>query len=179
MSIVKRSLLLTAFVVIASALSYAAGTDKSKGGNAAACFAKMKTLAGDWVTKDEKTGKDVLALRYKVTAAGSAVEETIFAGEGHEMITIYTVDGDNLVLTHYCALGNQPHLKATTASTPSKMEFKCAGGGNMKSENDMHMHHAEFAFTSNDKFTSRWSAFKDGKPAGHEATFEVHRKKAK
>ena len=181
MSISKRFLFPVVLAIAASEISFASPRDeKSKNAGAAACFARIKSLAGDWFTKDEKTGNDVLALRYKVTAAGSAVQETIFPGEDHEMVTIYTMDGENLVLTHYCVLGNQPHLKATAASTPSKMEFTCIGGGNMKSENDMHMHHAVFTFTSNDKFSTHWSAYQDGKPmAGHEAKFEFTRKAAK
>ncbi len=176
----KKVALLLILTAAVSADSFASRRDeKTKGAGANACFAKLKTLAGEWVTRDAQTGKDVLALRYKVTAAGSAVEETIFPGEGHEMVTMYTVDGDNLVLTHYCALGNQPHLKATAASTPAKMEFTCIGGGNLKSENDMHMHHALFEFESNDRFTSTWSAYKDGKPAGTEGKFSVRRKSAK
>jgi hypothetical protein len=168
-------LLLAASVIVSAFASPRQG--KGKASNASDCFAKLKTLAGDWVTKDE-SGKEVVALRYKVTAAGNAVQETIFPGAGHEMVTVYTMDAGNLVLTHYCVLGNQPHLKATDASTPSKMEFTCIGGGNMKSENDMHMHHAEFTFKDTDHFSSHWSAYQDGKATGPEAKFEVTRKAA-
>ena len=39
-----------------------------------ASFAKLKTLAGEWTAKDPQSGKETLAIRYKVTAAGSATE---------------------------------------------------------------------------------------------------------
>ena len=168
------STLAVAAVAVANGLA-----DKTKPSSAEACFTKLKTLAGEWMTKDPQSDKEVVGLRYKVTAAGSAVEETIFPGEGHEMVTMYHLDNGSLVLTHYCALGNQPKLKATDASTPAKMEFTCIGGGNMKSENDMHMHHGELTIKDNDHLVSHWSAYKDGKPAGHEVTFELHRKAAK
>jgi hypothetical protein len=91
------------------------------------------------------------------------------------MVSIYHMDGDNLVMTHYCSMGNQPHLKATAASTPAKIEFVCTGkGGNMKSENDMHIHHALFTLTADDNFSTAWGANKDGKNAGDDAVFTFH-----
>src|SRR6266550_1348500 len=119
--------------------------DDSKTGQAA-CFARMKKLAGDWVRKDPQ-GKEMLVARYRTISGGTALEETLMPGS-EEMVSIYYMDGDNLVMTHYCSMGNQPHLKATAGSTPSKIEFVCSGkGGNMKSENDMHIHHALFTLT--------------------------------
>ena len=146
---------------------------------AAACFARIKSLSGDWYQKDQKSGKETLALRYRVTSGGNTVEEAEFPGAAHEMLTLYTMDGDKLVLTHYCSLGNQPRMKATESSTPSKIVFECAGGGNMKSESDMHMHHLVLNVQSADHIISEWSLYKDGKSAGHEAKFDVRRKAAK
>ena len=90
-------------------------------------FDKIKSLAGTWVVAD-KDGKptDEVASIIKVTAGGSAVEETFFPGQPMEMVSVYTVDGSDLVMTHYCVLGNQPKLKAnpksaanTTSETPT------------------------------------------------------------
>ena len=73
----------------------------------------LKKLAGDWVAvgKDGKaTAKVISSIR--VTSAGTAVQETLFPGSDHEMVTMYHLDGDDLILTHYCSLGNQPRLRA-------------------------------------------------------------------
>src|SRR5205085_339923 len=74
---------------------------------------RMKKLAGTWVATD-KDGKptDQVVSVVKVTAAGSAVHETLFPGQPHEMISVYHRDGSDLIMTHYCALGNQPRMKA-------------------------------------------------------------------
>jgi len=40
------------------------------------------------------------------------VIEKLFAGQPKEMTTIYHLDGGQLVLAHYCSLGNQPHMVA-------------------------------------------------------------------
>src|SRR6267154_1585907 len=79
---------------------------------------KMKKLAGTWLAAD-KDGKptDQVVSIVKVTAGGSAVHETLFPGQPHEMVSIYTVDGQDLVMTHYCMLGNQPRMKASTKSS--------------------------------------------------------------
>ena len=150
---------------------------KQKETSAQVCFAKLKKLAGDWTHKEDKSGKEMVMLRYRVISGGTAVEEEMMPGSPEGMTSIYHLDNGNLVMTHYCSLGNQPHLRATQASTTSKMEFECAGGGgNMKSENDMHIHHLVITFLSDEHFTQEWSANKDGKQVGAADKFEAYRK---
>ena len=140
------------------------------------CFAKLKKLAGDWTHKEGKNEK--VMIRYRVISGGSAVEEELMPGSPDAMTSIYHLDNGNLVMTHYCSIGNQPHLRATKASTPSKMEFECiGGGGNMKSENDMHIHHLLITFLSDDHFIEEWAANAGGKQAGAADKFESFRKK--
>src|SRR5437870_3944758 len=64
---------------------------------------RFKQLAGEWVGKGMHSGKEhEIRVVYKVTAAGSAVVETIAPGSDHEMVTVIHSDGDALLLTHYC-----------------------------------------------------------------------------
>ena len=85
---------------------------------------KMKKLAGTWLATD-KDGKptDQVVSIIKVTAGGSAVHETLLPGQPHEMVSIYTVDGSDLVMTHYCVLGNQPRMKADPKSPADQIRF--------------------------------------------------------
>ena len=123
----------------------------------------IKKLAGDWIElKDGKPTGNVIAT-YRVTAGGSAVEEVLFAGTPHEMVTVYHLDGDDLVLTHYCVTGNQPRMKAEKQTDPARLVFNCVGGTNMKSENDGHMHHATLVFKDENHLQSEWLEYKDGK----------------
>src|SRR5438105_1544223 len=66
---------------------------------------RIKKLAGTWVMAD-KDGKptDTVVSVIKVTAGGSAVQETIFPGQPQEMVSVYHTDGPDLVMTHYCML---------------------------------------------------------------------------
>jgi hypothetical protein len=111
-----------------------------------------------------------------VTAGGSAVVETLFPGTEHEMVSVIHPDGADLLLTHYCHLGNQPHLKASGKGDGNKVEFKFVRATNMKSENDMHMHEITFTFVDKDTLRTEVTLFSDGK-AARQMDFELKRKK--
>jgi len=138
----------------------------------------FKQLAGEWEGTEASKVKDAKELRvkYKVTSGGSIVVETLFPGTDHEMVTMIHRDGDDLLLTHYCMLGNQPQMKAPATGEGNKIEFKFVKATNMKSEKDMHMHDATFTFVDKDTLKVEWTHFKDGKSAG-QVVFELKRKK--
>jgi hypothetical protein len=104
-------------------------------------FEKMKTLEGTWLATDEdgKPTSQVVSI-IKVTAGGSVVHETLFPGQSEEMVSVYTVEGPDLVMTHYCVLGNQPRLKADPKSPANQIRFEFAGGFNLDPAKDKHMH---------------------------------------
>jgi hypothetical protein len=137
----------------------------------------LKKLAGEWTGKGSHGEHQVDAtVTYKVTGGDSAVVETHFPGTEHEMITVYTLDGDDLVLTHYCMLGNQPRMKAERGGDGKKLAFKFTGAGNLKSEKDQHMHDVTIEFVDDDHIKSTWTLYQDGKPV-EKATFDLKRKK--
>ena len=154
------------------ALAFLAHAQALAGNPAAAQFDKFKALAGDWAVSG---GDGSVAVNYRLTAAGTAVVETLMVGTQHEMVTVYTVDKGDLALTHYCAQGNQPHMKAGHGGEANVVAFKFDGGGNIKSSKEGHMHEATFTFTDADHITSTWQYYKDGKP-GEKAEFKLVRK---
>ena len=85
---------------------------------------KLKKLAGTWVEAD-KDGKptDKVVSVVKVTAGGSAIHETLFPGQPMEMVSVYHLDGADLVMTHYCMLGNQPRMKADPKSPSNQIRW--------------------------------------------------------
>jgi hypothetical protein len=121
----------------------------------------LKKLAGEWTG----TGPDgnPANIKFRVSAGGSIVHETMFPGTDHEMITIYHMDGKDLVLTHYCMMGNQPRLKADDPNDAKKLSFKSVGGTNMKMD-DMHMGRAVITFVDGDHYEANWCACVNGKP---------------
>lgn len=143
----------------------------------AATFEKLKSLKGDWDIKHApgNHGHEGV-VSYKVTAAGSAVMETIFGGTDHEMITMFYMEGDNLALTHYCMLQNRPHMRAEKLLTPDKVVFKCKDGEDPKLDAEDHMHQATFTFVDADHVKTDWVMYKGGKADG-EHSFELVRQK--
>jgi hypothetical protein len=139
---------------------------------------RFKALAGDWVGKMTMDGKDWLpaTAKYTVTSGGHVVVETLGPGTPHEMVTVIHRDGKELALTHYCAIGNQPHMKAEDKAGSDAFEFHFAGCSNMKSDKDMHMHDVAYTFIDKDTVRAVWTNYNGGKK-GETATFELKRKK--
>jgi hypothetical protein len=127
---------------------------------------KMKKLAGTWLVAD-KEGKptEQVASIIKVTAGGSAVHETLFPGQPHEMVSIYTVEGPDLIMTHYCVLGNQPRMKADPNSSANQIVFQFAGGGNLDPKKDKHMHEATLNLVDDEHIEVNGTGWENGAPA--------------
>ena len=102
---------------------------------------RFKGLEGKWVGKmGSGSERHDAVVTYKVTSNGSAVVETIDPGGEHEMVSVIHPDGDDLVLTHYCAIGNQPRMRASGKSNDKIVKFAFVDATNLKSPKDMHMH---------------------------------------
>ena len=131
-----------------------------------AALEKMKKLAGTWLLADSD-GKptDQVASIIKVTAGGSAVHETLFPGQPHEMVSVYTVDGSDLIMTHYCVLGNQPRMKADPKSPANQIVFRFAGGTNLDPKKDKHMHEATLTIIDADRLEVNGIGWENGGPA--------------
>ena len=175
----KRTVAAVFVLLSASVLEFSplVGDDAKSKAAAASPLDAIKALAGEWTGKashgDEKFDATV---SYRVTSGGSAVVETLFAGTPHEMITMYHMNGNDLLLTHYCAAQNQPRMRAAKSENAKKLEFKFLDGTNMDPAKDMHMHEASIELVDADHIKSEWVTFVQGKPAGS-AKFDLHRKK--
>jgi hypothetical protein len=130
-----------------------------------AALEKMKKLAGTWLVAD-KDGKptDQVASIIKVTSGGSAVHETLFPGQPLEMISIYTVDGQDLFMTHYCVLGNQPRMKADSKSPANQIVWQFVGGTNLDPKKDKHMHEATLTIVDDDHIEVKGTGWENGAP---------------
>ena len=129
--------------------------------DAKTAFARMKSLAGNW------SGPKMMGQR-----CDSAVLETCFEGTPMEMVTVYYPVGNALVQTHYCMLGNQPHMKLNTKkSSADTLVFDFAGGDNIK-QTHMNMHATTLHFVGRNKIESTCTSQEKGRPAGtHTSTF--------
>jgi hypothetical protein len=126
----------------------------------------MKKLVGTWVVADQD-GKptDKVVSVIKLTAGGSAIHETLFPGQEMEMVSVYTADGPDLAMTHYCLLGNQPRMKASAKSPAKQLVFQFAGGGNLDPTKDKHMHAATLTIVDADHIEIEGEGWDGGSPA--------------
>lgn len=133
-----------------------------------AALARLKTLAGEWrgrVVTEDGPPAEVL---FSVTAGGSTVLEKLFPGTEHEMVSMYHLDGDDLVLTHYCGMGNQPRMRLVQSSgtDPLELRFDFTGGTNIDPAKDMHMHAGRLTLRGADHLEAEWSVYDKGKQTG-------------
>jgi hypothetical protein len=132
----------------------------------------LKALAGKW----ERQGTPGVAVEFRVIAAGSTVIETMLPGTPEEMVNLYTMDGDRLLMTHYCAMGNQPRLKLVSSDN-GKFKFEFVDASNLASRDDEHMDALLLTIQGPDQITEEWNSFKEGK-SGEHAEFKLTRKKS-
>jgi hypothetical protein len=117
----KRQYLLIANLVLAAVAIQAAGP-KSEQTNDSAAFARLKTLAGEW---EAETRMGKAHLSYEVIAGGTALVEKETAEKMAAMLTVYHLDGERLLMTHYCMAGNQPRMQAKAFNPESgELEFQ-------------------------------------------------------
>lgn len=135
-----------------------------------AAFEKLKTLAGDWEGSIEKPDGPPGVVHYRVASGGSVVMETLFPGADHEMISMYHLDGERLVLTHYCAMANQPRMRLSGAS-PSELRFDFEGGANVDPQSTRHVHAGRIAFVGPDRLEAEWDVHADGRRVGSNRFF--------
>jgi hypothetical protein len=159
-----RSLFAVVFLLSAYVASTSRAAD-TPAMDAKAAFAKLKTLAGEW--KAASPGKPDGKIIYKVTANGNTVMETMFPGTDHEMVSMYFIDGDQLVMTHYCAMGNQPRLKFDMKSSkPDSLLFVFDGGTNLDPKKDMHIHGLRLNILDKGHVEANWESYEEGKSQG-------------
>ena len=124
----------------------------------------LKTLSGDWVreTPASEHGANTPVATFKVAAAGSAIVETTGEGTPNEMATIFHMDGDQLLQTHYCALMNAPVLRFEPSATPGELKFVFHGGTNFDVAVDAHYHEGSLRIIDKDTIETSFVVFANG-----------------
>lgn len=102
---------------------------------------RVAQLSGDWQSPDEHGGQ-LHAANFAPTSGGSAMREIMFPGQPHEMTNLYHMDGSDLVVTHYCAAGNQPRMVASQprpTENGTAFDFNFESVSNLRPEHDHYM----------------------------------------
>lgn len=80
------------------------------------------------------------------------------------MVSVYYDDKGKLSMTHYCAVGNQPHF-TLGESDGNEMTLVFAGGSNIDPAKDGYMNGVSLDFEG-DKMVQKWTYFQGGKETG-------------
>lgn len=149
-----------------------AQAEKSK---STAAFEQLSSLVGEW--KGVQDGIDI-TLTYTLTAEGSTLMEEFRPATGGVMMTMFSVDGDHLVATHYCSAGNQPQMVTETIAEPQNktLVFSLVRVTGMKTPEDWHNTGLEVLLEDNDHLTQKWTYLYKGKTGT--AIFHFTRKHA-
>ena len=144
----KTSILALAFFLfgVSSSVVAVAGSD----------FDRLKALEGQW---DATTPEGKTRITYQVISNGTALLETIV---NENMVSVYHPDGNATLMTHYCAAGNQPRMRAQ-ASSGDAITFLYVDAANLKSSADGHMIRVMIKFKDVDHVSEEWTWKQDGK----------------
>ena len=124
-----------------------------------ALFSVVTALEGKWsgAAADGQAGTST----FEVTSNGSAVRETMLPGTPSEMTNMYTLDGNSLVMTHYCAGGNQPTMRAANFAD-GRLEFQFDGVRDLKAADEVYMGEMTLVIVDENTIEQHWSALKGG-----------------
>jgi len=150
-------------IVLTFAMATAFGPRSSAGEKAksAAAFEKLISLVGEW---EGTNSAGAVKATYTLVSGGTALMERLQSTNEPEMITLYSLDGDHLMMTHYCSAGNQPQMKtATITELNGALTFQAYQITGLKSPDDAHMTGLTLKMPDNDHFTQQWTYRDKGK----------------
>ncbi len=137
---------------------------------------QLTSLVGEWEGYRIDSGqKSPATVSVRMTGGGSALMHWIGAGTPHEMITMFHMDKNDLVATHYCAAHNQPRFRAVPSSRPDRIAFEFTGGSNIR-PGDGYMKQLVLTFVDADHHNEEWGFESNGQV--HTGTFYLTRVKA-
>ena len=160
----RTSIRILITAVALAAASALAQTDAQK------AFATIKNMPGAW---EGDTSMGPVKVTFKVTAGGSAVMSEILGKE--DMISMFNLDGPGrLLMTHYCAAGNEPRMEASVSPDGKVITFNYVDATNLATPDAGHMQKMVLTLVDDNHHTEEWTFVDHGKE--HKAVFDLHRK---
>lgn len=147
-----------ALIAIGSLLTCLIATDGWAQGMSSESFDKLKKLEGNW--KGVKPDGEPVDVSYNITSGGSAIVETLMPEGEPDMVTVYHMDGEKLIMTHYCSAGNQPRMEVSSTND-GYLDFTFVDATNLKSKSEGHMQGLKIVFVDENHFNQAWTWSKD------------------
>jgi len=149
-------------------------------------FDRLKALAGTWegpVTvvpaMAEMSSDKPLRISMRVTSRGNALVHEMQEAATPEdptkydhPVTMFYLDNNRLLLTHYCDAGNRPRMAAKISPDGKTLEFDFLDvAGDLQYG---HMQHAKFTFVDANHHIEEWTFLMPGDKPMH-ATLDLQR----
>jgi hypothetical protein len=132
-------------------------------------FDQIKSLNGSWEGKSEGMP---LKVSFRDTAGGSAVLSEIQGKE--DMISMFHLDGPGrLLITHYCAVGNQPRMEASISPDGKTLTFTYVDATNLAAPDAGRMQSLSVVLIDANHHTEEWTFLDHGKEL--KRFFDLHR----
>ena len=120
---------------------------------------KMKSLVGTWQGRE---GDQPVSATYTLVSNGTSLMESLNGEHDMNMVTMYAPDGDSIVATHYCAMGNQPRMRAAASADAKTVDFQFVDATNVHGDETV-MRRLVVTFQDADHFQQAWTARTAGK----------------
>lgn|SRR5215469_9159023 len=148
------------------ALAVTAGAQQTAKSTGVAAFDRLKTLAGEWEASSTENGQAVSApVSFRLASGSSVLMSDLAAGTPHEMITMIHRDGDDLLATHYCLIGNQPRMRAILGDDPNTVAFEMKDITNLVDSAAPHMIGVKFTLIDANHHREEWTISAKGQTA--------------
>jgi hypothetical protein len=122
---------------------------------------KIKSLAGEWEgTMGGEKDKAPARIVFRSISGGTSFLQMIDPGGKYEMVTVFHVDGTELLGTHYC-FGNQPRFRSVAAKDPNTIVFELKDMTGKDSPG--HMNRLVLTMLDADHHLEDWTYLQDGK----------------
>jgi len=166
--------------VVLMSLSTVAFAQSGQKSDAQRSFDKLKTLAGSWqgpvttVPPHADIEGKVMQVSLRTASMGhTLIHEATGSERPDDPITMVVVEGDRLLLIHYCDADNRPRMVGKMSPDGKTVEFEFLDiTGNLQYG---HMQHAVFTFIDANHHIEDWTFMEPGDKPVH-AHFDLQRK---
>jgi len=133
-------------------------------------FDQFKSLVGHWEGTTNGGGK--VSLTYELISNGSVLMERLSPGNEPDMVTMYSLEGDRIVVTHYCSAGNQPTMQTAAApAAAGRYDFTFLRLSGAKSPDEGHMTALSVSMPDKNRLVQTWTFTENGKAMSENFTY--------
>jgi hypothetical protein len=119
----------------------------------------LSSLVGEW--RGSYSDGTSARVSYRLVSNGTALLETLETGHDDQMVTIYHRDGAELLMTHYCSIGNQTRMRARGLAG-NRLAFAFVDSTNVREPEENVMTGLVLTFAGPGRLVHEWTSRASG-----------------